>query len=249
MTIAERLASIAARCTRVRQLEGLVAKKDDEATLYLYAPITPEGWGGISAQAFVNALAEARDAKTLHLRVNCVGGAFFEAKAIHNALREFPGRKVAHIDGLAASAATFIVMAADEVRSSPESTWFVHEVQGEAFGNAASLRDAADHLEKETANLVTIYAEGTGKTAEEIAPVLAKETFFNAQEALAFGWIDAIDGAEKEDAEEPEEEEEQPAAALDLPSAIAASRVAARMRAVSKPHTGQPVNTPASRAQ
>jgi ATP-dependent Clp protease, protease subunit len=249
MTIAERLASIAARCTRVRQLEGLVAKKDDEATLYLYAPITPEGWGGISAQAFVNALAEARDAKTLHLRVNCVGGAFFEAKAIHNALREFPGRKVAHIDGLAASAATFIVMAADEVRSSPESTWFVHEVQGEAFGNAASLRAAADHLEKETANLVTIYAEGTGKTAEEIAPVLAKETFFNAQEALEFGFIDAIEGAEEEDSEEPETEEQQPSASADLRRVSIAAVIDAQTRATAKLHTGQPVNTPASRAQ
>lgn len=234
MTIAERLASIAARCTRVHKLEGLVAKKDDEATVYLYAPITPEGWGGISAQAFVNALAEARDAKTLHLRVNCVGGAYFEAKAIHNALREFPGRKVAHIDGLAASAAPYIVMAADEVRSSPEATWFVHEVQGEAYGNAAALRDAADHIEKETAHMIAIFAEGTGKTAEEIAPVLAKETFFTAQEALEFGFIDAIEGAEEDDSEEPELEEQEPAAILDLPRSLATARVAARMRSLSK---------------
>jgi ATP-dependent Clp protease, protease subunit len=248
VTIAERLASIAARCTRGRKLEGLVAKKGDEATVYLYAPITPEGWGGISAQAFVNALAEARDAKTLHIRVNCVGGAWFEAKAIHNALREFPGRKIAHIDGLAASAAPFIVMAADEVRSSPEATWFVHEAQGEAYGNAAAMRDAAEFLEKETANMIAVFAEGTGKTAEELAPILAKETFFNAEEALAFGWIDAIEGAVDDDAEEPEQEE-QPAAVLDLPGAIAAARVAERMRALAKLHTGQPVITPASRAQ
>jgi ATP-dependent Clp protease, protease subunit len=244
VTIAERLASIAARCTHGRKLEGLVAKKGDEATIYLYAPITPEGWGGISAQAFVNALAEARDAKTLHIRVNCVGGAWFEAKAIHNALREFAGRKIAHIDGLAASAAPYVAMAADEIRSSPEATWFVHEAQGEAFGNAAAMRDAAEFLEKETANMIAVFVQGTGKTAEELAPVLAAETFFSAQEALEFGWIDAIDGAEEDDSEEPaepgQEEAEQPAAELDLPRSLAAARVAARMRSLSKFHTASP---------
>ena len=75
----------------------------DEATVYFYDVIDPDF--GINAREFAGALAKL-EAKTLNLRINSPGGDVFEARAIATAIKQFEGKVVAHIDGLAASAAT-----------------------------------------------------------------------------------------------------------------------------------------------
>jgi ATP-dependent Clp protease protease subunit len=131
MTLAKKLAALHSQYAKhsptVRALApvGLASIVDavsrkGEATLYLYDAIAAEGAPGISAKAFAAALVEARDARTLHVRINSVGGSVFEAKAMYRLLRESKAHKVVHVDGLAASAATFIAMAGDEIVTAPE---------------------------------------------------------------------------------------------------------------------------------
>jgi ATP-dependent protease ClpP protease subunit len=206
MTIFERLAAIAAKAP-VEKPETIVNRKGDEATLYLYDAVTPPGWGGISAADFAKALDGIKDAKTLHLRINSPGGAVYEAKAIYQALKEFPGHKVAHVDGLAASAASFIAMAADRIVTAPEATWFVHNAQGVAMGDAASMRDTADLLDMESDNLRAIYQKRTGQAEADLRGWMDAETFMTAAEAKARGFTDEIQG----------EEDAAPAMAAEMP--------------------------------
>src|SRR5699024_2920096 len=84
------------------------AEASGDAALYLYDVIVGDDcWGGISAEKFVKEL-NALDAPTIHLRINSPGGEVFAARAIEAAIRNHPARIVAHVDGYAASAASFV---------------------------------------------------------------------------------------------------------------------------------------------
>ena len=196
MTIFEKLASIAAKHAPAERFEGIVNRKGAEATLYLYEEITPEGMGGISAKQFAAAMKDAEGAKTLHLRINSIGGTIYEAKAIYQALKDFPGKKVAHVDGLAASAASFIAMACDEIITAPDATWFVHGAQGVTMGSARAHRHIADILDMESANIANIYARRTGQPLDVLNKLMDDNTFMTAQEAKGYGFTDSIAGEE-----------------------------------------------------
>lgn len=198
MTIFEKLSAIAAKHAPAERPESIVNRKGDEATLYLYDVITPAGFGGLSASDFVKALDAAKGAKTLRLRINSPGGAVYEAKAIYQSLREFPGNKIAHVDGLAASAASFIAMAADKIVTAPEATWFIHNAQGFAMGDANAMRDMADLMDMESDNLRAIYQKRTGQKDEDLRAWMDAETFMTAAEAKARGFTDEIQGEEDE---------------------------------------------------
>lgn len=163
----------------------------DEATVYLYDAIDP--WFGIDAGAFVKSLSEI-SAKTIHLRVNSPGGSVFDAEAIQTALQQHKARVVAHIDGMAASAATYIALAADEVEMSDGAMFMIHNAWIVAFGNAAELVDTATLLEKIDANILRDYQAKTGKSTEQLKAWMDAETWFTAQEALANGFVDRIHG-------------------------------------------------------
>lgn len=202
----------------------MVARKGDEATLYLYDIVTPPGGGGITARAFVQALESVKDAKTLHLRINSPGGAVFEAKAIYNALREFPGRKVVHVDGLAASAASFIAMAGDHIVTAPEASWFVHGAQTITVGGESAHEDALDLIRMESANIAAIYAKRTKCDAEQIKAWMDAEETMTAEVAKERGFTDSIVG-----------EKEAPRLAAEKPVALYAALARETQRIVSEP--------------
>src|SRR5690606_10741716 len=81
----------------------------NETTLWLYDVIGADAWGGVSAAQFVQDLA-AIETPVIHLRINSPGGDVFDARAIATALREHPARIIAHIDGIAASAASYVAL-------------------------------------------------------------------------------------------------------------------------------------------
>jgi ATP-dependent Clp protease protease subunit len=198
MTIFERLSEIAAKAP-VAKPTTIVARKGDEATLWIYDAISPPGFGGVTARDVVDALAEADGAKTINIRINSPGGAVYDAKAIYAALMRHPAHKVAHIDGLAASAATFIAMAADKIITAPEATWFVHNAQGVAMGDAAVMRETAELLDMESDNIRAIYAKRTGQSDADLRAWMDAETFMNAAEAKVRGFTDEIAGEDEEE--------------------------------------------------
>ncbi len=190
---------------RRRQANLRVAQTETEAEILLYDEIS---WWGITAEAFRREL-DAITAPTINLRINSPGGDVFESLAIYNAVREHPARVVAHIDGLAASMASVIALAADEVRMAENAFLMVHNPWSLVIGNAVDLRKEADLLDKVAGSLVMAYRNKTGATDEQIAAWMDAETWFTAAEAAEAGFADEVaqDGAPEGDA---------PAALFDL---------------------------------
>jgi ATP-dependent protease ClpP protease subunit len=158
-----------------------------------------EAWGeqiSITAKAFVDALsAIPASVKTLRVHVNSPGGDVFAAINIANALRDqraTKGRAVETIvDGLAASAASLIVMAGSPARMSDNGLLMVHNAWTIAIGNAAEMRKAADTLDQlRNAQIVPTYQWHSPMTAEAIQALMDAETWMDADQAIANGFVD-----------------------------------------------------------
>lgn len=167
---------------------------DDGVHLYVYDVI--DAWYGASAAALVTALTGAAG-KTVHLHINSPGGDVFEARAMSAALVAHDGKVVAHIDGVCASAATYLALAANEVRMVQGALFMIHNSWSMAFGNKSDLRSTADLLDKIDGQIAQDYATKTGKPVDDIAALMDAETWFTPEEALAAGFIDAIDANSK----------------------------------------------------
>lgn len=170
-----------------------VQAADDEATIYLYDAIDP--YWGVNAADFVQALNQIT-ASTIHLRINSPGGDVFEARTIATAISQHASKVIAHIDGVAASAATYIAIAADEVRMADGAFFMIHNAWTIAYGNSTELRTVADLLDKVDGSIINDYVRKTGKDRQQVVDWMADETWFTAQEALDNGFVDAIDQAE-----------------------------------------------------
>ena len=174
--------------------EGLPAITCDlsatEAHIYVYDVI--DAWFGASAEALIATLATCGDC-TVHLHINSPGGDVFEARAMSAALVAYPGQVIAHVDGIAASAATQLVLAADEARMLEGSLFMIHNAWTMAFGDKADLRSTAALLEKIDGQIADDYADATGLTPEAVAALMDAETWYTPDEALAAGFIDGID--------------------------------------------------------
>lgn len=166
-----------------------IENKAEEATIYIYDEIS---WLGVQAEQFVKDLA-ALTAPTIHLRVNSPGGSVFDGTAIYNAVKQHKSRVIAHVDGLAASIASVIIMAADEIRMAENAFLMIHDPWSIVMGSAQDMRDEADLLDKVTGTIVRTYTDRSGKDEEAIRDLMAAETWFTAQEALDHGFIHRIE--------------------------------------------------------
>lgn len=163
----------------------------DIATIWLYDVIGADAWGGISASQFAQDISRIQ-APVIHLRINSPGGDVFDARAMVSALREHPARIVAHIDGLAASAASYIALAGDEVQMSDGAFLMIHNAWGIVLGNRHDLLEMAMTLEKVDQSIAADYQRKTGQEANRIQQWMDNETWFTAQEALDAGFVDHI---------------------------------------------------------
>jgi len=98
----------------------------------------------------------------------------------------------AKIDGLAASAATYIALAADKVEMAAGSFFMIHKGWTFAMGNADELRETSKLLDKVDESIVNDYVKKTGMASDEIINLMAAETWFSASEALERGFVDEI---------------------------------------------------------
>lgn len=181
------------------------ATGDGEATIWLYDVIVRDDyWGGVSALTLGKALADHRDKAVVHLRIDSPGGDVFAGRAMEQLISEHPGRVIAHIDGFAASAASYVALAAEERRISPGGMFMVHKAWTFSWGNEDDMRKVADLLGKIDETLIATYAQRTGQDPDQLREWIKAETWFNAEEALANGFATAIAGEEPEnDAIEP----------------------------------------------
>lgn len=173
------------------------AKADGtEATMFLYDIIGYDWWtdGGITAKQFAADVAKlkAEGAKTIHLRINSPGGDVFEARAIVTAIRESGVEMVAHIDGIAASAASYIATAADRVHISDGAFFMIHNAWTCMCGDKNDMRAQADVLDKIDASIADEYAKRATVSRDEIVAMMDAETWLTAQDAIEKGFADEI---------------------------------------------------------
>jgi len=147
---------------------------------------------GVSAKGFLAELAALPDATPLVLRINSPGGSVFDAVAIYNALLRHSGAVTVWIDGIAASAASYIAMAGDEVVMPENAFLMIHDPAGMVMGSATDMRAMAEALDKIAGSLIRGYAAKSGKPDEDIAALMAAETWLDAKDALDLGLADRI---------------------------------------------------------
>lgn len=173
-----------------------ILAKDDTAEVFIYDAIVDdeaqaEWFGGVAPQSFVKDL-RAIKATTINLRINSPGGSVFGARAIEQALRDHPAKVIAHIDGLAASAASFIAMAADEIVIGNGGMFMIHNAWTIEMGNASDLEKTAALLRKIDGTLVDTYAARTGNAKDVVAAWMEAETWFTGQEAVDNGFANSL---------------------------------------------------------
>ena len=160
--------------------------------VYVYDVIDRD-WGA-SAKALIEALAPMAG-QPVALHINSPGGDVFEARAMVAAIRAHGAPVSTYIDGLAASAATYLALAGDTVHITDGGLFMIHNSWTFSYGNKAELRSTADLLDKIDGTIAADYIRKTSATAEQVAAWMDAETWFTAAEAKAAGFVDQIDGA------------------------------------------------------
>jgi ATP-dependent protease ClpP protease subunit len=162
---------------------------ETEVELFLYDEI---GFFGVGAKQFISDL-RANKGKHIHLRINSPGGEVVEGTAIYNALTRHEGGVTVHIDALAASMASVIAMSGNPVYMAENALMMIHDPWMLAGGNSSELRKNADLLDTMKNNLVRAYTKKTKLPEDEIAAMMAEETWLDSTTAAALGFIDAIE--------------------------------------------------------
>jgi ATP-dependent Clp protease, protease subunit len=148
---------------------------------------------GIPAKAILDELKALGPVAELILRINSPGGSVFDGVAIYNALRRHEARVIVWIDGIAASIASVIAMAGDEVVMPENAMLMLHDPSGLVIGTAAHMRAMAEALDKMKAGMVAAYRDKSGTDDAEIEALMAAETWLSAREAVDLGLADRVE--------------------------------------------------------
>jgi len=170
------------------------------ATMNLFGYV---GEAGCSVAAVAQFLSENPQSATV--LVNSPGGVATDGAAIC-ALFERHGNVTAYIAGLAASAASLMIMGAQTIVMHRASHLMIHDPSAMVFGRSHELRDAADTLDKLAGTYAEIYARSSGNPAALVAQWMDDETWLTAHEAEALNFCDSVDD---------ESERSKPVAAFD----------------------------------
>jgi ATP-dependent Clp protease, protease subunit len=159
-----------------------------EADILIYDAI---GWFGISAADFARDLAEV-DADVINLHLNSGGGSIFDGIGIYNQLVQHKALVRVHIDGIAASIASVIAMAGDEIKIGEAAHIMVHEPFSLVIGTAQDMRKEADILDDLEGAIIDVYEARTGLGRDELQRMVTDETWLKGQAAVDAGFADEV---------------------------------------------------------
>lgn len=162
----------------------------ETAEIWLYGEVGGI-FGGVDAEE-VNRDIMAAAGRPLTMRINSPGGDAFDGIAIH-AVASKHGDLTAYIDGVAASSASLVAMAADRIVMAPAARIMIHEAHTVAIGDADMMDRAAALLRSTNEQITDIYSSRSGQSREAVLAMLAAETWFTPAEALTSGFADAVD--------------------------------------------------------
>ena len=169
----------------------VVNRGKDSAEIYLYGVIGADWFGdGISAKQFATDLKALGSVKNIDLRINSEGGSVFDGKAMYSLLKEHPAKVTVHVDGLAASAASFIAMAGDTINIAEGAFVMIHNAYMMAVGDAREMRRSADMLETVNNTIIDTYVARTKGDRKAIMKMMDDETWMAGAEAVQNGFAD-----------------------------------------------------------
>lgn len=164
------------------------------AVIYIYGTIGADFWNdddSNTAKDFAKKLDEL-EPKPLNIRIDSGGGDVYEGFAIASAIQRYEGHTHVFIDGMAASAASYIALMADEVSMNDFSMIMIHNAWTFAVGNRDELRDTAARLEALDDTIAGIISSRSGLSIEETRGAMCAETWYTADEAREAGMCDEV---------------------------------------------------------
>lgn len=167
------------------------AEKKGEADIYLY-DVIGDSWDGTTAKMFAADLKELGEVGRLNIYINSSGGSVFDGTAIFNQLVRHKARKVVTVDGIAASIASVVAMAGDEINIAANGMMMIHDPWARAIGGAAEFRKMAETLDQIRGTILGTYVRRTTATEDQLSDWMSAETWFDAEAAVDAGLADAI---------------------------------------------------------
>ena len=172
---------------------AIKASDENDNTIGIYDPIGYDYWddSGVTAKR-IGAALRSLDGADVVVNINSPGGDVFEGLAIYNLLREYKGHVTVRVLGVAASAASFIAMAADEIQIARAGFFMIHNAWTGLWGNRNDLRETADFLEQIDDTIADIYHVKSGLSMDELKADMDKERWINGRDAIDSGFADAF---------------------------------------------------------
>jgi ATP-dependent Clp endopeptidase proteolytic subunit ClpP len=170
---------------------------NDAGEILLYGTVG-DYWDGLDAKTLCEKIAAMGDVETITVRINSGGGYIVDGLAIYNYLKQHKAKVKVMIDGLAASMASVIAMAGDDIIMPKNALMMIHNPWNIAIGDAETFRKEADKLDTLKASLVTIYADKTGISNKKLNQMMDDETWLNADDAKAMAFCTEIAGSTDE---------------------------------------------------
>lgn len=172
-------------------------KAEDTNEILIFGEIVSESWSDsdVTAKSFADDL-KSFGGSDVTVRINSGGGDVFAATAISNVIKNYSGKVKCSIEGLAASAATIITSACDNVTIKNNALFMVHNpaVGMVGYFDEVEITKIQKSLSAVKNSIITTYQTKTGKSAEEISELMSAETWFTAEEALENNFVDEISG-------------------------------------------------------
>lgn len=167
---------------------------EDEATISILDVVGYDYWtgDGVTAKRIAGALRSIGADKPVTVYINSPGGDMFEGLAINSLLQEHKGKVTVKVLALAASAASIIAMAADEIQIARGAFFMIHNAWVVAAGNRNELREVAEWLEPFDSAMADVYAERTGLPIKDIAKAMDKESWIGGSDAVELGYADQV---------------------------------------------------------
>lgn len=166
--------------------DGVICPPEDQEFLdYM-------GYSTISPKDVISFLEKREVGEEVEIWINSYGGDVWAAMEIYNLLKDYPGKKTALITGLAASAATIIMLGCDQVLATPGAQFMIHNANASADGDYHDMYMTAEQLKTANDALQAVYVKETGISPEKIKSMMERTTWFSAKDAVEIGLIDKV---------------------------------------------------------
>lgn len=167
-----------------------IEAKGKSTDIHIYDEI---GIHGVSAKSFLEDLKDLKG-QDITVHINSSGGDVFQGQAIYTALKNYTGKVTVKIEGLAASMATVIALAADKIEMTSNSLFMIHSPMSNVFGNKSQMRRQINALEKVESTMLNVYTKRTKLSEDKVSLMMETETWLSADEALELGFVDEVIG-------------------------------------------------------